>query len=168
MSDNLTDQALAARIAALLPGLRFMQKESGSFTPVLVGTTTPGTFTYNAASTLVQWTRHADRVFFTGRTLITAITVAPVGNMTITGFPYAGAADATMAIAGGAEFIRWQFNVAAGYTHVTGQIGNNTVMVLVKNGDNLASANVTGGEVALLDAGGTAIDLRFRGDYMVG
>lgn len=142
--------------------------DKGSFVPTLVGSTTPGTFTYTAASTLVEWTRIGNRLYFNGRILITAITVAPVGNMTIAGFPYAAVADTNMAIAGGLQFSLWQFNVAAGYTHVAGRFINTlSTAAIIKNGDNVASANVTGGEVALINAGGTTIDLNFSGQYRV-
>jgi len=140
-------------------------KDKGTFTPALVGSGTAGTFTYTANLTLVEWTRNGNRIEFNGRLVITAIAVAPVGNMTITGFP-AGFSDSTMAIAGFCTFVQWQFNVAAGYTHVVGQFANgSTSMTILKNGDNLASTIVQGSEVALIGGGGTNIDLRFGGGY---
>jgi len=141
---------------------------TGDFVPTLVGSGTAGTFTYTANSTIVEWTRIGNRLFFNGRILITAIAVAPTLNMTINGFPYTAVADSNMAIAGGGQFSLWQFNVAAGYTHVAGTFLNTlSTMAITKNGDNLASANVQGSEVALINAGGTTIDLRFSGQYRV-
>lgn len=50
MSDDLADQRLARRIAALLPGLRFVQQEQGTYTPTYLGGTTAGTTTYTFQS----------------------------------------------------------------------------------------------------------------------
>lgn len=165
---------LVERITKLEQALRrvtersFINYDKDTFVPTLVGSGTAGTFTYTANATIVEWTRIGNRLFFNGRILITAITVAPVGNMTINGFPFAAVADSNMAVAGGLQFSLWQFNVAAGYTHVAGTFLNGvSTASLTKNGDNLASANVQGGEVALINAGGTTIDLRFSGQYRV-
>lgn len=135
--------------------------ETGSFSPTWVGSTIAGTFTYTAASTLVEWSRIGDRVFFNGRIVISAIGVAPTGNLQIAGFPYAGVALSTMAIAGGANIFFWNLNVAAGYTHVAGQIANGaSVLLLIRNGDNIAAQPVLGGELVVGDN-------RFEGHYRV-
>lgn len=132
---------------------------TGSFVPVWVGSTIAGTFTYTTNATLVEWSRMGNRVEFNGRIVITAIGVAPTGVLQITGWPFAGVADANMVIAGGAAMIEWQLNVAAGYTDVNGQFTNgSSVMTLVRSGDNLAPASVLGGELIVGDC-------RFFGSY---
>lgn len=121
---------------------------TGSFTPVWVGSGTAGTFTYNASVCLVEWTRIGNRVLFNGRIEISAITVAPTGNLTITGWPFPGVADTNMAIAGGGSFGVWTINVAAGYTDVAMYIVNGgSAMFMARSGDNVAPAVIQGGEL---------------------
>ena len=138
----------------------------GSFAPTLVGSTTPGTFTYTANATIVEWTRLANRVHFNGRIVITVITVAPVGNMTIAGLPYVGVSDPNMAIAGGAAFLGWRgITMPAGYTQVAAQIGNGVAtMLLTRQASAAAIAAVQGADIALV-AG--SLDFRFEGQYRV-
>lgn len=134
---------------------------TGSFVPTWVGSGVAGTFTYTANSTLVEWTRIGNRLFYNGRIVISAITVAPTGNLQIAGWPFAGVADANMAIAGGGTGIFWSMNVAAGYTQVELQASNgSSLIVLTKNGDNIAPAAVAGGELLVGD-------FRFEGQYRV-
>jgi hypothetical protein len=135
--------------------------ETGSFTPTWVGSGTAGTFTYTVNACLVEWTRIGNRLFYSGRIVITVITVAPTANLTIAGWPYAGVADANMAIAGGGPMIFWNLNVAAGYTDVSLQAANGaSVLSVVRSGDNVGPATVQGGE---LNVG----DCRFEGQYRV-
>lgn len=136
--------------------------DTGSFTPTLTGSTTPGTFTYVAGTSLIEWTRIGNRLEFNGRVGISAIPVAPTGNIQISGFPFVAVANATMLIAGGGTLITWQLNVVAGYTDVSLQIATGaTDMVLLKNGDNLAPATVTPAELLAV------ADFRFFGQYRV-
>lgn len=135
--------------------------DSGSFVPEWAGTGTAGTFTYNTDATLVEWERIGNRLFYNGRIVITAISVAPVGILTITGWPNAGVADADMAVAGGGAMIAWALNVAAGYTDVNLQFTNaSSAPNLVRSGDNVAIANVQGGELIVGDC-------RFAGSYRI-
>lgn len=135
--------------------------QKGTFVPAWVGSTTAGTFTYTANQTLVEWTRNGNRVDFNGRIVITAIGVAPVGTLTITGFPFTAVSDANMFVSGGGPFMAWAFNVAAGYTDAGLYIPNGAAAaVCVKSGDNLAIANVTGGELIVGDC-------RFAGCYRI-
>jgi hypothetical protein len=137
--------------------------DSGSFVPGFAGTTTPGTFTITSPGTLVAWSRIGNRVEFNGRIVYTAVPVAPTGNMQITGFPFAGVSEPTMAIAGGGFVFYWNFNVAAGYTSVGLQAANaSTSMIFTKSGDNLNGAPVAAGEI------NATADLRFWGQYRVG
>lgn len=139
---------------------------TGTFQPSLTGAGTAGTFTYTAGARSINWTRIGNRVFFNGRIQITAITVAPTGAMSITGFPSTiAAANTTFGAPGGVDFGFWTANIAAGYTQVAGQFTDSaTSFLLIKSGDNLAPTNVDGTEIALV--GGVA-DFRFKGMYQV-
>lgn len=134
---------------------------TGSFVPTWVGSGTAGTFTYTANQTLVEWSRIGNRVLFSGRIVITAITVAPAGNLQIAGWPFPGVADSNMAIAGGGAMFFWNMNIAAGYTQVELQLANGSSLAIVtRMGDNVGPSAVQGGE---LNVG----DCRFEGQYRV-
>ena len=138
---------------------------TGSFTPTLVGATTPGTFTYTANATIVEWSRIGNQLFFNGRIVITAIAVAPVGTMTVNGWPYAGVSDANMAIAGITP-VEWRgIALPANYWSVVLQFNNgSSTAQLARSGTNNAQAPVQGAEIALV-AG--SFELRFGGGYRV-
>lgn len=134
---------------------------TGSFVPTWVGTGTAGTFTYTANQCLVEWTRIGNRLLFNGRIVITAITVAPTGNLQLAGWPFPGVADSNMTFAGGGPMTSWAFNVAAGFTDVSIQLVNGSSLALIpKNGDNLAISAVAGSELIVGDC-------RFEGQYRV-
>lgn len=131
----------------------------GEWTPVLAGSGTAGTFTY--ADTGGEYTRIGDRCFFNGRCRVTATAVAPTGNLAITSLPFTAEASESV-IAGGCVFIQWNFNVAAGYTQVEGQILNGATSIsIIRSGDNVAPAVVQGSEAL------TTFDLQFWGSYRV-
>ena len=132
----------------------------GSFVPLWVGSTIAGSFTYTTAACLVEWTRHNDRLFFNGRIVISAIGVAPTGNLTITGWPYSGVTDGGMVIAGGGTLITWTLNLAAGYTDASLQFTNSAVATVLRSGDNVAAVAVAGGELIVGDC-------RFFGHYRI-
>jgi len=135
---------------------------TGSFVPTLVGAGTAGTFTYVANVNLVEWSRIGNRVFFNGRVQISAIGVAPVGNMSINGWPYPAVADTNMAIAGTGNMSGWVANIPAGYTQVGGQFTNGlSTMTLFDSGDNLALNVMQGAEIIATSA------FRFSGQYRV-
>lgn len=135
--------------------------ETGSFVPTWVGTTITGSFTYTAASCLVEWSRIGNRLLFSGRIVISAIGVAPTGSLTLAGFPYPGVADASMAIAGGGTMIFWNMNITAGYTQVELQAANGSAaLTVIRTGDNVGAAAVAGGELIVGDC-------RFEGQYRV-
>lgn len=134
----------------------------GSFSPTLVGAGTAGTFTYGNGN-LVEWTREGNRLFFNGRVHITATTVAPVGALTINGWPFAGVANANMAIAGEGSGSWHGVNLPANYWFVTVQFANGTSAAsLMRSGTNNAEAAVAGGELV-----GGVYDFRFAGNYRV-
>jgi hypothetical protein len=161
---NLARQLEQARVTERPGGVSGFSTffETGSFTPTLVGSGTAGTFTYTANANLVEWSRIGNRVFFNGRVNISAIGVAPVGNMSINGWPFAAVADTNMAIAGGAAMIIWVANIVAGYTEVAGQFANgSSAMTLTESGDNLGVATLQGGEIIATS------QFRFHGHYRV-
>lgn len=154
------EQTQVKEVPGGIPGFSSFY-ETGSFVPTWAGATIAGTFTYTAASCLVEWTRIGNRVLFNGRIVISAITVAPTGQLQIAGWPYAGVSDANMAIAGGGTMIAWALNVAAGYTDVSLQVANGlAVSQILRSGDNVAIAGVQGGELIVGDC-------RFEGQYRV-
>lgn len=134
----------------------------GSFAPTLVGSGTAGTFTY-ATGNLVEWTVNGNRLEFNGRVVISATTVAPVGNLSINGWPYAGVADTNMAIAG-VGAVEWsKINLPANYWSVVLQFANSSSSaLLVRSGTNNNLAVVQGGELA-----GGVYDFRFGGHYRI-
>lgn len=136
---------------------------TGTWTPTLVGFTTPGSFTYDATNTGAAYTRIGNRVFFEGSITITAIVTPAAGALFVAGFPITPG-SATYNNVGGAEIIAWSLNVPAGYTHVTGKFVNGfAALLLVRNGDNVAPTfYVDGGEVVLF--GGTGY-FQFSGSY---
>lgn len=140
--------------------------QTGTFTPSLAGAGTPGAFTYTVGARSVNWTRIGNRVLFNGRIQISAITGAPVGAMSITGFPATiTPANTGFGASGGADFALWTANLPAGYTQFAGQfIDASTNLILIRNGDNVAPANVDGAEIVLI--GGIA-DFRFKGMYQI-
>lgn len=71
MSDNLSDQKLARRIAAILPGLRFPLQDQDTYTPTYDGAT-PGTTTYTTQQG--AWARIGKCIFVTGTIVWTAAT----------------------------------------------------------------------------------------------
>lgn len=164
MSDiDLTSaiRRLEKRVSALTPKESPLY-EKGSFVPTLVGAGTAGTFTYTANATLVEYTRIGNRLFFNGRIVITAIAVAPVGNLSINGWPYAGVADVNMAIAG-VTAIEWaRVILPAGFTAINVQFGNSAVAALVRSGQNVGLATVQGAEL-----GAAPYDFRFGGNYKI-
>lgn len=110
MSDDALIQrirTLGERVGALerleLPGLA-----SGSWTPAFAGTTTAGSFTY--AIQTGQWSRYGPLVLAWFELKLSAIGVAPTGNVVISGlpaFPIAQGAGVTIA---------YQANMAANTT----------------------------------------------------
>lgn len=139
-----------------------LYRDSGSFSPTLVGSGVAGTFTY-ASGNLVEWAVIGTRLLFNGRVNISATSVAPTLNLTINGWPYAGVADANMAIAGIATVTWRSVNLPANYWTIALQFANgSTTPALVRSGTNNANAVVQGGELA-----GGVYDFRFGGEYRV-
>jgi len=138
---------------------------SGAWTPTFVGSTIAGTFTYDATNTGGFYTRIGNQVVIEGRVRITAIAVAPTGNLQIGGLPITSATTGRNA-AGALHFGTWTgITLTGARTMLAGEIVD-TVLVanLFESGTNIA-VNVTQG-AALVLVGGIA-DIRFAGSYQV-
>lgn len=139
----------------------------GTWTPILLGDGTAGTFTYDAANTGADYTRRGNRVSFAGRVRITAITVAPTGNIYIS-LPFAPVAGSSHKVAGGTT-ITYFTGIAstAGYTQVHAYIYSGlaiTGMVLARGGLGNPPSNVQGSEITLIGGG---VDFLFYGEYRI-
>jgi len=136
----------------------------GSWTPTLVGSGTAGTFTYSAQTG--DYTRIGNTCFIRARVRITAITVAPVGNLQINGLPFAGVAIGVSANAGGGAFQLWQsITLPAGYTQLMWYIvGGNSFINISRGGSNVVNANVQGGELVIVGGVG---NFEIEGQYRV-
>lgn len=137
----------------------------GTWSPTLVGAGTAGTFTYDATNTGGRYTRIGNRVFVSGRIRITAIGVAPVGNMTINGLPITSATSG-YASAGGVSFNYWRgITMPAGFTQANGNINDAvTTIEMYRCGSAATNTIVLGADIALV---GGAITFAFEGMYHV-
>ena len=113
--------------------------EQGVFTPVLVGQTTGGTQTYSTQSG--KFTRIGNKVFFAISIDLSAFDATTLGNLKITGLPYAAKAatnDYYIIPASGT------MTLSAGYTWFNGRIdpGNNFVW-LIQNGSGVTASIMT-------------------------
>jgi len=136
---------------------------SGTWAPTLVGSGTAGTFTYDATNTGATYTRIGNRVFIEGRLRITAIAVAPTGNLSLAGLPITSTSTA-YATTGTAVFGGWQgITLTAGHTELAASIlSATTTITLFESGSNVAVNIVQGTGLVLV--GGVA-DFRFTGSY---
>lgn len=141
--------------------------QAGTWTPALFGDGTAGSFTYDLTNTGGEYTRDADRVDFNGRVRITAITVAPTGNMYIT-LPsvYTVATVAYTAGVGGSPLIQCRgVTMSAGHTWISGYlISAQARLYLNENGSAVAPANIQGTQIALV---GGSLDFIFAGHYRI-
>lgn len=98
----------------------------GTWTPVFQGTGTAGTFTYIGQTG--TYTRIGNQVFIHGYVQISAITVAPTGNMQIIGLPFTAASSTDYSLAIG--FLD-NFNESAGCIQVTALVRNGTAQIWI-------------------------------------
>lgn len=160
----MSEADILRRLAAIEQQLRqpieIPQYDIGTWTPTFVGTSTAGAYTYTKQ--IGNWTRIGDRLIFNGCVAISAIGTPPVGNMTITGLPFASSsADRTH---GGIWFVYVaNFNYAANSLALLGRIvPGTTVITLAEVFDNAAmvaapAANFTN----------ASCDLIFNGMYLL-
>lgn len=117
---------------------------TGTWVPTLVGSTIAGTFTYNAA-TAGTWTRIDNLVWLRGRVVLTAVTVAPTGNLSIRGLPFTAGSPAHHA-PGQLTFTYWGLCALGGGANVY-------LAAWIQNGATKADLVVSqnaGGAAALL------------------
>ncbi len=144
--------------------LPFTAEHVGAWTPSLVGTTIAGTFTYALQGG--TWTRLGNRVLILGRINITAIAVAPTGNLTITGLPITSAATSAAGIAGVVDVNDFTgITYTAGYNKVGGRINVATsVIALTETGSGVGAILLPAAALALV--GGVA-EFVFTAHYQV-
>lgn len=90
----MTDPGVLRRLERLekeverLATLERLEYASGSWTPEFVGTTTAGTFTYAAGGQIGRWVRNGNKIDVFCNIVLTAIPVAPTGNVVIKTLPF--------------------------------------------------------------------------------
>lgn len=138
---------------------------NGSWTPAFTGSGTAGTFTYDTNSTGGSYTVENGRVTIDGRLRITAISVAPTGDLRITGLPYTGIA-AGNGVAGYGTFTLFTgLTITAGKTQLMLRILASTAYFeIIESGSAVASAKIQGSALALI--GGVA-DFMFSGEFRI-
>lgn len=130
--------------------------DTGTWTPALAGTTIAGTFTYATQSGV--WRRIGDLVVVLGDVAISAISVAPTGNMTITGLPVTVASIVTAFWIGTIS----NLDYPAGALEIGMQaVNGGTVISLIYSRDNQAVLAYPAASFTNTDA-----LLRFGGAYL--
>lgn len=116
----------------------------GTWTPVLQGSSTPGTQTYSVQSGIY---RKTDRlIHFKFQLILTAKDAATAGNMSVS-LPFTAANDVVESSVAFGKYRAVNFN--AGYTHLTGNIVVNTTRCdLFANGDNATEQNVAAADIS--------------------
>lgn len=137
---------------------------ASTWTPVLVGSTIAGTFTYLVQSG--NYTRIGNRVWISGRIALSAVSVAPTGNLSITGLPIT-ATTVTSGTPGGAHFDFWsKVNIGGGAkVYLGGWIQNNQAQIDLYVSDSAGGVVVTLTGATAGVANGT--DITFQGQYQV-
>lgn len=153
--------AFIERLLDRLEAKSSINYDKGSFSPVLKGSGVAGTFTYTSAN-LFEWTRIGNLCFFCGRVAISATAVNPTLNMSIDGWPFAGAINASQGVAGWGTGAWTAVVFPAGYSVMNLQFGNSTSAALVRSGTNVNLAQVQGAELVA-----AAKDFRYAGHYQV-
>lgn len=140
-----------------------VRRSEGNWTPTIAGSATAGTFTYDTTNTKIQYERVGNRVYYNGRIIVTATSVAPAGNMSITGLPFTSGANSNNGnILGGGVIAQSGIDMPAGYTQVTGVVvGASTTIFLYRSGDNVTRSIIQGSEML------SSFDLFIVGSYKV-
>lgn len=102
----------------------------GTWTPAFVGTTIAGTFTYSFQ--VGHWTRLSNIVYIIARVGISAITVNPTGNMTVTGLPFTS--NNVTGLQPVIPILASNFNHAAGAIDMLGLIQPSTTVIELYEG----------------------------------
>ncbi len=125
----------------------------GTWTPIITASTTPGTPAYSTH--VGSFERSGRQVIARFNISLSGWTASPVGNISITGLPYAAANVANDL--GVCTFEQWgNTNLTANYTYLGGQISaNSSVISLVQSGAGVGAINVPFNSSALLNLIGT-------------
>jgi len=128
--------ALEASLARLKV-LEAQSFASGSWTPILQGTGTPGTFTYT-----VQMGRYVligKLCSITFAIHISVVSVAPTGNLTVRTLPFTSVTLTSYNVA--IPLSMENVNVLATTVQLTGRISSNVTFIdFVESGDNIAGS----------------------------
>lgn len=163
MSDpNLTAQR---QIKVLQDGHERLRKADvpgvdGAFTPIFVGSTVPGAFTYTTQNGF--YTRLGNRVLIDVHIAISAIAVGPTGNLQIGGLPLA----ATTPDPGAWAIADYTgITLGAGYSQLGARVNASaSLATLTKSGSAIQALFVQGGALALI---GGAAEIVLSGSYRV-
>lgn len=117
--------------------LPFTAENIGTWTPVFTGTTTVGSYTYTAQ--VGHYTRLGNLCFIEATIGISAITVAPTGNVAISGLPF-NAANVTSLFASIHFGSISNFKYAAGAIDLTAYINPNTAFIALRESFGNAGA----------------------------
>lgn len=136
----------------------------GAWTPTLVGSGTAGSFTYSVQ--VGDYLRLGNTCLIRARVRITAIGMAPTGDLRINGLPFTSVAIGSSGNAGGGAFQLWQgITLPAGYTQLMWYINQPvTYLNISRGGSNAAQANVQGGELVLV---GAVANFEIEGQYRI-
>lgn len=132
----------------------------GTWTPAFTGTTTAGTFAYVAQRGIYR--RVNDAMFIVGQVAISAIAVAPVGNVRITGLPFTAANidNAPYSLTVG---INSNVNYDTGWLEITATIlAATNYITLYRVVDNAATAEFPASQFT-----NTAANIAVAGWYLV-
>lgn len=143
--------------------LPFTSENIGTWTPSVKGTTIAGTFTYTNQSG--HYTRLGNLVFAFGTVSISAIAVAPTGNLRIAGLPFTP--DTLGEGKAGTTHINdWNgLTLGAGYTSIGGWVVNATTEIAItESGSNIQDAFLPAAGLVLV--GGNA-EITFTATYKV-
>lgn len=143
--------------AWLLP---FTSEHIGTFTPTFVGSTIAGTFTYVTQSG--QYTRLGNMCLFSAAINISAITVAPTGNLQIS-LPLTAGAGAQRGAFAPSDYTG--ITLGAGYSQLGARVTSSTALArLTKSGSAIQAIFVPGSALALI-AG--AAEIVYSGMYLL-
>ena len=112
--------------------------ENTTFTPAFTGSGTAGTFTYSAQRG--HYTRLENLCFFRIYLEVSAVSVAPTGDLNITGLPFTNATGANGGLSGVSVGYVNSFNLTANCVQLTAYVeANATLIRLMEVFDNAAT-----------------------------
>lgn len=140
--------------------LPYSEQNVGTFTPTFIGSTIAGTFTYTTQNGF--YTRLGNRVLIDVHIAISAIAVAPTGNLQIGGLPFVAATPDPGAFSI-ADYTG--ITLGAGYSQLGLRVtASASLATLTKSGSAIQALFVAGGALALI---GGAAEIVLSGSYRV-